>query len=68
MKRSVEKSDLRGLAAEDLANKISSMQEELMKLNFRKSSGQLASGVPMRNLRRRIARAKTVQREARAQA
>ena len=52
--------ELRGMSAADLKKQILSQREELMKLRFRKASGQLAHSAELEKLRRNIARGLTV--------
>jgi large subunit ribosomal protein L29 len=63
MKRKDELKELRGASKEALQEKISSAQEELMKLRFKHASGQLESSARSGVLRRSIARAKTILRQ-----
>ncbi|MBN2569065.1 MAG: 50S ribosomal protein L29 [Deltaproteobacteria bacterium] len=55
--------EIRNLNMDDLAHKNESLAEELFKLRFRHTSGQLDSPAVMKNLKRDIARIKTVLRE-----
>ena len=59
---------VREMSPEELAAKEKELQEQLFKLRFQKSIGQLDNGMKMREIRRDIARVKTVlrQKESRA--
>ena len=58
-----KKEDLKELSTPELEVKISNLKEELFNLKVRKSTGQLANPLPLRQLRREIARAKTILQE-----
>jgi len=58
-----KKEDLKELSIPELEVKISNLKEELFNLKVRKSTGQLANPLPLRQLRREIARAKTILQE-----
>ena len=60
MKRQEEVKELRGLGEEEIAKKVLSSQEELMKLRFRHGAGQLEQTGELKKIRRKIARAKTI--------
>jgi large subunit ribosomal protein L29 len=55
--------DLRGLSADDLADKLREAKEELFNLRFQAATGQLESHGRLRAVRREIARIYTVMRE-----
>ena len=55
-----KKENYRELSIPELEVKISSLKEELFNLKTKKSTGGLANPLAIRNLRREIARAKTV--------
>jgi large subunit ribosomal protein L29 len=55
--------ELRELAPEDLKGKEKELQEQLFRLRFQKSLGQLDNALKLREVRRDIARVKTVRRE-----
>ena len=59
---------VREMSAEELAAKERELQEQLFKLRFQKSIGQLDNALKIRETRRDIARVKTVIRQKRAQA
>jgi len=65
MKRNDELKELRAAGKEDIQQKITAAQEELMKLRFKHASGQLEQSARSGVLRRSIARAKTILKEAR---
>jgi large subunit ribosomal protein L29 len=56
-------SDLRNLTTAEIEQKISTFKEELFNLRFQLATGQLDNPVRLRELRKEIARAKTVIRE-----
>lgn len=56
-------SEIKDLSADDLRQKEKSLTEELFNLRFRFATGQLDSPAAMRNIRKDIARIKTVLRE-----
>jgi large subunit ribosomal protein L29 len=56
-------SDIRNLTTAEIEQKISSFKEELFNLRFQLATGQLDNPVRLRELRKEIARAKTVIRE-----
>jgi len=58
-----KKEDLKELSIPELEVKISNLKEELFNLKVRKSTGQLANPLPLRQLRREIARSKTILQE-----
>lgn len=58
--------ELRDLAAEELKEKLSELQEELFNLRFQTKFGQLGNPLRMRIVKRDIARARTVLRETAA--
>jgi large subunit ribosomal protein L29 len=55
--------ELRELAPDDLKGKEKELQEQLFRLRFQKSLGQLDNALKLREVRRDIARVKTVRRE-----
>lgn len=56
--------DLRELSKEDLKKRALNAAEELMKLRFRNSTGQLQQSHRLSELRHEIARVKTLQKQA----
>ncbi|MGZ7066577.1 MAG: 50S ribosomal protein L29 [Candidatus Aminicenantales bacterium] len=52
--------ELRELSADELRSKNTELQDQLFKLRFQKSLGQLDSPMKVKNIRRDIARIKTV--------
>jgi large subunit ribosomal protein L29 len=54
--------ELRERSDEELAKQLTDLQEELFNLRFQQSTGQLENPIRLRELRRDIARVKTVQR------
>ena len=59
---------VREMSAEELSAKERELSEQLFKLRFQKSIGQLDNALKIRETRRDIARVKTVLRQKRAQA
>jgi large subunit ribosomal protein L29 len=59
---------VRELSADELRGKEKELQEQLFKLRFQKSIGQLDNGMKMREIRRDIARVKTMLRQKESQA
>jgi large subunit ribosomal protein L29 len=55
--------EIRDLTGEEIRQKERELVEELFRLRLRKSIGQLDNPMRLRNLRRDIARIKTVQHE-----
>ena len=55
--------ELRELSAEELTNKLAEMKQELFNLRFQHVTGQLENPVKMRELKKEIARVKTIIRE-----
>ena len=56
-------SELRGLNAEDAKNRLEELEEEACNLRFQHVSGQLTSPIRLRQVRRDIARVRTLMRE-----
>ena len=59
---------VREMSADELRTKERELQEQLFRLRFQKSLGQLDNALKIRETRRDIARVKTVLRQRRAQA
>ena len=57
-------SELRGLSAEELATREQDLKKELFDLRFQAAAGQLENTVRLNEVKKTIARVKTVQREA----
>lgn len=55
--------EIRDLTTEELARKVDDLKEELFNLRFQLATGQLDNPLRIKNVRRDIARAKTVLRE-----
>ncbi|WP_025028099.1 50S ribosomal protein L29 [Caldalkalibacillus mannanilyticus] len=55
--------ELRNLTTAEIEQKIASFKEELFNLRFQLATGQLDNPVRIRDIRKGIARAKTVLRE-----
>jgi len=56
-------SDFRNLTTAEIEQKISGFKEELFNLRFQLATGQLDNPTQIRNIRKEIARAKTVLHE-----
>ncbi len=63
MVRSVKASELRDLTTEELIQKVNELKQELFNLRFQLATGQTDNAMRLREVRRSIARAKTVLRE-----
>jgi large subunit ribosomal protein L29 len=63
MAKAVKASKLRDLTPEELSREIAQMREQIFKLRYQESSGQVENPVRIRTLRRDLARALTVQRQ-----
>jgi large subunit ribosomal protein L29 len=59
---------VREMSEDELRGREKELQEQLFKLRFQKSIGQLDNGMKMREIRRDIARVKTVLRQKESQA
>jgi len=55
--------ELRDLSNEELAKKLVDSKDELFKLRFQLATGQLDNYMRIKEVRRNIARMKTIQRE-----
>ena len=55
--------DIRNLSAAELNTKVSELKEELFNLCFQLATGQLENPMRIREVKKTIARIKTVQRE-----
>ena len=55
--------DIRNLSAAELNTKVSVFKEELFNLRFQLATGQLENPMRIREVKKTIARIKTVQRE-----
>ncbi|HSN56074.1 MAG TPA: 50S ribosomal protein L29 [Candidatus Sulfomarinibacteraceae bacterium] len=58
---------LRDRSSDELTKNLSDLEEQLFKLRFQKSTGQIENPVKIREVRRDIARVLTVINERRAQ-
>jgi large subunit ribosomal protein L29 len=58
--------DLRTKSADELGDQLASLKKEQFNLRFQKATGQLEKTARIREVRRDIARIKTVAREKRA--
>ena len=55
--------DIRNMSAAEMEQKVSGLNEELFKLRFQLATGQLENPMRIREVKKTIARIKTVQRE-----
>ena len=55
--------EIRELSEEELKNKETELKDQLFKLKFQHALGQLEDAMKLKNLRRDIARIKTIQKE-----
>ena len=55
--------DIRNKSAADMEQQVSSLKEELFNLRFQLATGQLENPMRIREVKKTIARIKTVQRE-----
>lgn len=55
--------ELRDLTTEEIIQKVNELKQELFNLRFQLATGQTDNGMRLREVRRGIARAKTVLRE-----
>lgn len=56
-------SELRDMNADDVKNRLEELEEEAFNLRFQHVSGQLTSPIRLRQVRRDIARVRTLMRE-----
>lgn len=56
-------SEIRNMTDDELSRKVDELKEELFNLRFRNATGQLDNPLRLREVRREIARVKTIQRE-----
>jgi len=59
----VKSKEIRDLTSEELAQRLAALKEELFNLRFQLATGQLDNAMRVRDVRRSIARVKTIQRE-----
>ena len=55
--------EIRDLSAEELNQKLASLKEELFGLRFQLATGQLENPLRIKDVKKTIARIKTIQRE-----
>ena len=60
--------DVRGLSADQLKDKLAELKKEQFNLRFQKATGQLENTGRVREVRRDVARVKTLQRQKAAAA
>jgi large subunit ribosomal protein L29 len=61
--RLMKASELRGLTTEEIQNRIEQLKDELFNLRFQLATGQLENPMRIRQVRKDIARAKTILRQ-----
>lgn len=55
--------EIRELSAEDMTAKLASLKEELFNLRFQHATGQLENPMRIKEVKKSIARLKTIERE-----
>ena len=55
--------EIREMSADELNQKLASLKEELFSLRFQHATGQLENTTRIRDIKKTIARIKTIQRE-----
>ncbi|MDO5301763.1 MAG: 50S ribosomal protein L29 [Tissierellia bacterium] len=55
--------DIRQLSSDQLVSKVNELKQELFNLRFQLATGQLENPAQIKNVKRDIARVKTIQRE-----
>lgn len=63
MKVAEQRTELRGLAVEDLQRRLKELEDQVFRMRLQKSLGQSEAGNRMRPLRRELARIQTILRE-----
>ncbi len=63
MKVTEQLTELRGLTADDLKQRVKDLEEQAFRMRMQKSMGQTESANKMRPLRREMARIQTILRE-----
>ena len=58
--------EIRDMSAEEMSQKLASLKEELFNLRFQLATGQLENPMRIKDVKKTIARIKTVQREQKA--
>ena len=56
-------SEIREMSAEDMSQKLASLKEELFNLRFQHATGQLDNPMRIKDVKKTIARNKTIQRD-----
>ena len=56
--------EIREMSADELNQKLTSLKEELFNLRFQLATGQLENPMRIKDVKKTIARIKTIQREA----
>jgi large subunit ribosomal protein L29 len=56
-------SEIRDMSPEDMTAKLASLKEELFNLRFQHATGQLENPMRIKEVKKSIARLKTIQRE-----
>ena len=68
MKSKQRASDLKAMSADQLSDELLNLKKEQFNLRFQRATGQLENTGRVREVRRDIARVKTLQRQAAAKA
>ena len=55
--------EIRDMSAEEMSQKLASLKEELFNLRFQLATGQLENPMRIKDVKKTIARIKTIQRE-----
>lgn len=59
----VSAEELRGMSDDELAEKLGDLREQVFKLRFQKTTGQIEDATKLTKVKRDVARVLTVQRE-----
>lgn len=59
----MKSSEIREMSAEDMREKLASLKEELFNLRFQHATGQLENPMRIKEVKKTIARIKTIQTE-----
>lgn len=63
MKAKEMRDEVRGMSVDELAAKLTSLKEELFNLRFQHATGQLENPMRIKDVKKMIARVKTIQRQ-----
>lgn len=62
----MKSNEIRDLSADEQAEKLKSLKEELFNLRFQHATGQLENPMRLRDVKKSIARIKTIQNEVKS--